>query len=528
MGTQILHASAIPAAPLETAPTGDGFRTVPIDQLWESPTNPRRHFEALEDLAASIKEHGVIVRLLVRPIEVRPVPPAEAALEDLGLLAEPGYEIVDGARRYRAAQKAGLAVLPVEVRAMSDEQVLETQIVANLQREGVHPLDEGLGYRTLMERAGLDVAAIAAKVGKSQSYVYQRLKLAELIPDAQEKFLANEISAGHAILIARLQNKEQQRALNEISLRSRFAPMSVRELASWIQTEVHLELKRAPFAIDSAELVPAAGACSGCQKRSANNRALYADVEADVCTDPTCYNGKVAAHLKITEAKLAGKGEEVVKVTSSWNSKPKAGVLGLDRYDLARDGEKGPAIKTALVVDGPDRGKVVKVRIRQEQPRPSGQSPQQLAEQRKREEEGLARERGIRMKILDAIAAKAQWPPDRYAIQELIMAAVRGSDSVEPLAERLGLNKSRPHPLQWHQAEEAIEKKLGTLTGVELGRVVVELPLLEQADLQYTNGSDDQLVDAAKHYKVDAAKIRIQIAGAKKPAPAAGAKGKKR
>jgi ParB family chromosome partitioning protein len=116
-------------------PSAEGFREVPPQQLLPSPTNPRKLFDpvTLDELAASIGEKG-----LIAPIVVRPTPVADV------------YEIVDGERRYRAAVAAGLTLVPVVVRQLSDQDVLEIQLVANIQRDDLTPLEEAKGYRALV------------------------------------------------------------------------------------------------------------------------------------------------------------------------------------------------------------------------------------------------------------------------------------------------------------------------------------------------------------------------------------------
>jgi len=135
------------------------FQTVSVSQLKEHPLNPRTHFnpEAMSDLTASIREKGVLNPLLCRPN------------------GGAGFQILAGARRFRAAKEAGLAELPILVRELDDDQAFELMIVDNLQRADIHPLDEGHGYQVLMN-GGYDVAKIAARVGRSVKYVYDRVK----------------------------------------------------------------------------------------------------------------------------------------------------------------------------------------------------------------------------------------------------------------------------------------------------------------------------------------------------------------
>lgn len=174
------------------------FKHVPITSVTESKTNPRRHFseQGMQELTASVKGSGILVPLIV--------------------VAEgEGYEIVAGARRFRAATAAGLTTVPVIVRDLTQAQVLEAQVVENLQREDVHPLDEAKGYETLMKVAKYDVGRVAASVGRSVKYIYDRVKLLALSPEAQELFWKGRITAGHAILLARLSPSEQKRVIGD-------------------------------------------------------------------------------------------------------------------------------------------------------------------------------------------------------------------------------------------------------------------------------------------------------------------------
>ena len=288
------------ATPAMSSNQGSGtMRYVPLNSVIESKTNPRKHFDkkALHELALSIAEKGVLVPLLVRVAKGFDASEPESQLY---------YEIVAGARRYRAAKEAGTDQVPVIVRELDDLQALEVQVIENLQRRDVHPLEEAEGYKQLLAAGKYkDVDALAAKVGKSVSYVYQRLKLAELLPDAQKKFLEEKITAGHAILIARLQPKDQKRALKRM-FDYHDESCSVRELAKWIERDVHLVLSNAPFPLDdtggikSAGLVKGSVACIDCPKRSGANPQLFEDIDSkDVCTDPTCYHAKEQKFVKL-------------------------------------------------------------------------------------------------------------------------------------------------------------------------------------------------------------------------------------
>jgi len=167
------------------------YRNLPIDNLIESPLNPRRTFDqtALNELAASIRSQGVLMPLLVRPVNPQT------------------YEVVAGKRRFRAAQLAGAESVPVEIRVLTDAQCIEIAIVENLQRQDVHPLEESSSYAQLLalDEPKYSIEQIAARCGKTPAFIVSRLSLAALTPTVSEAFVQDEIGVGHALLLAKLQ-----------------------------------------------------------------------------------------------------------------------------------------------------------------------------------------------------------------------------------------------------------------------------------------------------------------------------------
>lgn len=176
-----------------------GFRILPIDTVRESSVNPRTTFDpaALEELRASIADRGVLVPLLVRPVDDH-------------------FELVDGARRLRAARLAGLADVPSIVQDLAMSEAAECAIVANLQRQDVSALDEARGFTSLLSIAGGSHSAstIARQVGKSERYVWDRLRLLELVPLAQQLLDEGRITLDHAVPLSRLTPEQQTRAID--------------------------------------------------------------------------------------------------------------------------------------------------------------------------------------------------------------------------------------------------------------------------------------------------------------------------
>jgi ParB family chromosome partitioning protein len=179
-------------------------RDIPLDKIQESKTNPRSHFDegALAELAANIKEHGVL-----QPVLLRPRPNGESE----------SYELVVGSRRYRVSKLARRETIPATIRELTDTQVVEIQLVENLLREGVHELDEANGYAALqkLNPSTYTVETIALKVSRSPAYVHSRLQLLNLVDETKQAFRAGKLTVSHAFEMARLTPKDQQRALRE-------------------------------------------------------------------------------------------------------------------------------------------------------------------------------------------------------------------------------------------------------------------------------------------------------------------------
>jgi ParB family chromosome partitioning protein len=169
--------------PADPRPPRD-TRRVPIEFLTANPRNPRKSFAEtdLDDLTSSIREKGIVQPLLVRPVSAR----------------ENAYEIIAGERRWRAAQRAGLHVVPVVVREVTDQEALELAIIENVQRADLNPIEEGLGYDQLVQEFSYSQSELAKVIGKSRSHVANTLRLLKL-PNPVKDYLAEGLlTAGHA------------------------------------------------------------------------------------------------------------------------------------------------------------------------------------------------------------------------------------------------------------------------------------------------------------------------------------------
>lgn len=301
------------------------IRPLPLSAIDESPSNPRKYFdpEALSDLARSIADRGVEQPIKVRPRGTR-------------------FELIFGARRVRASKIAGLKEIPSVVQEMDDAQVLEAQITENAQREDVHPLEEADAYRALHERHGRTVEEIAAKVGKSTTHVYSRIKLCSLCPQAREAFAKGVIDAATAGVLARVSDqKSQEKAAAEVIRGIGGHPLRAAEARALVRDRYMLALARAPFSAAAPDLVPGAGPCTTCPKRSGNQAALFADLgKTDLCTDAGCYAAKVEANWEKLARSAQGRGAVVLSPAASkklfpvgTDLAPSCGYVDLDAVD---------------------------------------------------------------------------------------------------------------------------------------------------------------------------------------------------
>ena len=186
--------------PLENSP----YKFLPIYKVEPNPDQPRQDFdeEELQQLADSIEEHGIIQPLTVREL-------------DNGY-----YQIIAGERRWRAARIANLSEIPVVVMEADDKKAMELALIENLQRQDLNPVEEALGYQSLMEDYGLTQEEAAKRVGKSRPAVANALRLLGLCPEVMEKLRKGELTAGHAraVLTLKTDRKQQEAAQKIIAL----------------------------------------------------------------------------------------------------------------------------------------------------------------------------------------------------------------------------------------------------------------------------------------------------------------------
>jgi ParB family chromosome partitioning protein len=499
--------------------TASEYRNLPLAVLTESVTNPRRIFEdsALKELAESIRSQGVLSPLLVRP------------------LTDQSFEIVAGARRYRAAQMAEAPTVPVRIVNLTDAEALEAQLIENLQRRDVHPLEEAQGFKALLnlEEPKYSIEQIAAKVGKSPAYCAARVRLTELAAPVVEAFYAEEIGVGHALLLAKLQPAQQEQALancfreewNGAGAKAKRILLPVRHLQQWIEHNVLLLLKQAPFNKRDPQLVPAAGSCVECPKRTGHNKLLFADVSGntDACTDPNCYAAKLDAHVK---AKVAAK-PELVQISTAYKQQPEGEkTIPRNKYVEIREEKpdtpekaKWPEFKTckytteAIVSDGIEKGELRKVCTEPTCPvhHPKKQMPKadvsfKAEQEKRRREEALANATGLRVlsAIVEAVPVRLMKRDLLFVVERL--AAFLDERRLAIVLRQTGIGKAKS------AADSPVKMLAAFIRKSEesvLGRLLVEIVILHSANS--VNDSGKLLKEAANFYKVDVDAITSKV-----------------
>lgn len=477
-----------------------GHQKIALDLIVESPSNPRKTFSGLTELAESMKK-GQLQAILVRPV---------------GTNGSTRAEIVFGHRRYRAAKIAGLDELMCDVRVMSDVEVLEAQLIENLQREGVDPLEEADGFRRLIDDHGYTPEDLAAKINMSKSQVYARLKLCALGPEGREALAADILTASTALLVARVPAPLQREAVEALDpgvdddSGNRRDALGAREALRILQAKFMLRLSAATWELADSDLVPSAGPCTTCPKRTGNQPELFADVRAvDSCTDPTCFASKRDATWERQKAEAKTAGREVLDAKKAEALFPfgrlshNSGFVDLDEKDYASSGGKktfrdrfGKKLDEASIVLARDKEGVVhelvdvKLVKALEPTRSKGgvdfvddlddarparaQDDAEMQEQRAQ----VAAERAATPAIVAAIVAKAQKKDfDKPTLQGLI-AYVRPMSALERVLDRRGFLAAAKDDRD--KAEKAFDFAVAKMTPADLRGVLVELLITDR------------------------------------------------
>jgi ParB family transcriptional regulator, chromosome partitioning protein len=504
----------------ETTNANEKYLNIPITQLKESTTNPRKTFDdaSLEELAESIRSKGVLLPLLVRPLNGH-------------------YEIVAGERRYRASKLAGHETVPATVRELTDAECLEIQLIENLLRTDLHPLEEAHGFHALLHQEGgqYTIEKISARTGKLASFIAKRLKLLDLAKPAADAFLAGQIGVEHAQLIAKLAPDMQEEALGRCfdgyygADQKERSLVPVSRLQAWIEHNIYLRLKSVPFSKEDEALVPEAGSCAHCPKRTGFNTLLFSEVREDSCVDAACFNRKLDAHIAQRVAKTPG----LVMISDMPAATGDTHILSRQKYvevvakKNRNDRDRRPErrlcnhLTPAIHTDGMDKGRLAKVCAdpnckihfgdRQQEEK------QRLAwiEERKAANRNAKQTVNLRHRILVQVIKRVRAPLGSEALR-LVARFILGSlshDLARRLAKRHGMEPSQKGQ-DWELAEKA-RSLHKTADGTALAALIFEAMLLEAA-ASSTETKEDLLTASARLYKVDVRALRTAVAKAEK------------
>lgn len=320
------------------------------------------HIDGLQEIIGSVREKGVIQPILLRANPTK----------------SNKYILVCGERRFRAATAVQTEIkdrntIPAYVRAMSEAEALELQITENLQRKDIHPLKEARAFSYMIQNVPNTTSAeLALRFGKSETYILQRLKLNDLTPEARKDFMANRMSLGHALLLARLTPENQKEALDD-NTNTQQNYGTVLELEQYINRHIICNLADAPFDTKDEQLIPKAGACGLCPKRSGCSPMLFADIkQKNLCVDKNCFLNKAATHLTnvtkeviVTEPatfllrSYSDPCKEIQQLIDEYKVKP------LKEYDdFEPRAAKGAKVQ-GLWISGQNAGKRTTIRLKQ-------------------------------------------------------------------------------------------------------------------------------------------------------------------
>jgi ParB/RepB/Spo0J family partition protein len=517
------------------------------------PNQPRKNFNAekLDELAANIRQVGILSPLLVRPQPVWKLRPPDL-VQNVWVLACDGtdqffgdeadgvattllkkkfaeiqkeqngaeYSLVTGERRWRAAAMAGLEVVPCLVRNLTDAQVLEIQGIENLQREGITVWEEAQWMRQLVDKGLHTVKSLAVKLGRSTSHVFGRLALSRISDPVRVELENGQIDATVAQLAGTIPNEKEQAKFIGECVKYGYSYDSAALLA---QNSYRKDLKGAPFDKADAELVKGATACAECPKRSGNIEG-YAGNNQHICTDTQCYKHKVSATVSRKLNVLAEEGVQVLTGKDAKNI--------FSRY--SEDGlEHGCAYaRVNDVVPGDKKERTFKQLLKDTEAKPVAAvnwrgEPELLY--KLETVQPLLKEAGVQVKVpkptfeYDSAEARAQ----RAAEEEKRKANLKRGELLAEKAVKLFLEKveaakvdknfwlfligAHPpddleEPIDWRgDGLEVVEATEAQLRGLHA------LSLFGRRILRYDGHLDEDFGRACEHLKIDLKKLEKEI-----------------
>jgi len=545
---------------------------VKLDDLTSSPLNPRKTFSE-----ASLRELGEALTSEVgqlQPCVVRPM-----RLEGGRVLAG-GYEVICGERRLRAAALVGKESLWCHVRhdLDDDDDALDAMLAENNQREDVAPLEEAEAFQALLDR-GRTPAQIAAKLGRSETYVRQRLRLTTLGPEARQLLAHDLLQIGAALALAACGADTQRETIGLLGeelnwpedldrlgeKRDQWTPAPAVAKVEHVREALGAtkrQLAVAPWSLDDAELVPSAGPCAKCPKRSGDQRELFEDVVEDLCLDARCWRakGEALARRMAADGVAVVTGPEADKLLQWGRLGAGAGLIDLDEdfgfyYEAAPEGlrtwrdvltaagaiedlevtvvagdtlhravDETAAWEAAARVAPQDAAARAPAGVRKKVQAETGASPPRdpWKEQERKRQEKAKLQRDERRRCTQALVAAIEGesgPPTGDVAELLVGITLRtvGQLVLDDVCKRRGLKAES------HEREEALRRLLEEMDEEsEVWALLVELLIGQEMQASAWSDRDplkagEQVRALLDHYVVDVAKHRREAKAAAKP-----------
>ncbi|MDO8997230.1 MAG: ParB/RepB/Spo0J family partition protein [Sediminibacterium sp.] len=286
------------------------FKLIPLSDLVTSPTNPRKSFDQSKttELAESIKEKGVLQPILVRAKGKK-------------------FEIICGERRFRASQMVKAVnkqkdTIPAIIREMDDQEVRELQLIENFQREDVHPMEEALAIKYAIETGQYSTEELCAKVGKSEYYIKQRIKLNNLSDKLQQLFFHGNLNISTAIKFSVYSHEIQDEIIeDDFDFEDLMKDPSEKvELQKWTEQKYTGKLSEATFDINDKELLKDMGSCVNCRFNTGVALLFPEDANTARCTNIACYKLKTETTF-LVELEKAKQDPACVFVSTNWGDK---------------------------------------------------------------------------------------------------------------------------------------------------------------------------------------------------------------
>lgn len=343
---------------------------IPIEQISPDPSQPRKTISEIEDMANSIKGAG---NRILQPIALRSI--------------EKGFRIIFGERRYEGGRLLGLKTIPsIIYEGVTDGEALEMQLIENLQRQDIHPIQQAIGFKKLVVERNLNVQEISHRVGKSAYFVRQQLKLTDLTAKWQSIFAKNGISVTTALKICVLPHEAQKSLYdNEVTKDDEQSNHPYISINDHLFRQYSGDLTSVCFDINDTQLDKKTGACSACPFNSAHNSLFPGEEKNPRCNNIACFNNKINLH-KQQELAKAKEDPTVVIVYDAYSISDDVKKLKADGIDVYKMGY-GEECKQVKLAEKPNWERYM------EQAKHSKKSTKQIKEEFKKTEETYAFQR---------------------------------------------------------------------------------------------------------------------------------------